>query len=119
MSPPHQSRRSQRHEQAGPAEAARRRSASRVVAAPVPGRCAAAGLPGVGAACRAGPAMTALRAIWRVIGPGAWLWELSLVAWALLASYFVIGREGHLDWTHHALGRDFINSWAAGHMIWT
>ncbi len=62
--------------------------------------------------------MKALRAIWRVLGPGAWLWELSLISWALLASYFLIGREGHLDWTGHALGRDFINSWTAGHMLW-
>ncbi len=46
-----------------------------------------------------------------------WLWELSAVAWALLASYFTLGRNGHLDWTGHALGRDFINSWTAGHLI--
>ncbi len=46
-----------------------------------------------------------------------WLWELSVVAWALLASYFTLGRDGHLDWTGHALGRDFINSWTAGHLI--
>ncbi len=45
------------------------------------------------------------------------LWELSLVAWAILASYFTLGRRGHLDWTHHAIGRDFINSWTAGHLI--
>jgi hypothetical protein len=62
--------------------------------------------------------MKAVRAVWRIIGPSAWLWELSLIAWAMLASYFVIGREGHLDWTGHALGRDFINYWSAGHMIW-
>ena len=46
-----------------------------------------------------------------------WLWELSAVAWALLASYFTLGRVGHRDWTGHALGRDFINYWTAGHLI--
>ena len=46
-----------------------------------------------------------------------WLWELSLLGWAILASYFTLGRHGHLDWTHHAIGRDFINSWSAGHLI--
>jgi len=44
-----------------------------------------------------------------------WLWELSFVAWALLASYLLFAK-GHLDWTHHALGRDFINYWTAGHL---
>ena len=48
-----------------------------------------------------------------------WLWELSLVAWLLLASYFTLGRVGHLDWTNHAIGRDFINYWTAGHLIWS
>ena len=48
---------------------------------------------------------------------GLFLWELSLVAWAILASYFTLGRRGHLDWSHHAIGRDFINSWTAGHLI--
>ena len=63
--------------------------------------------------------MRGLRWAVRLIGPGAWLWELSLVSWALLASYFVWGREGHLDWTRHALGRDFINAWTAGHLVWS
>jgi hypothetical protein len=53
--------------------------------------------------------------IWRIFGPLTWLWELSFVAWALLASYLILAK-GHLDWTHHALGRDFINYWTAGHL---
>ncbi len=59
------------------------------------------------------------RNLWRVFSPAAWLWEFSLVSWALLASYFLYGRHGHLDWLGHALGRDFINAWTAGHLIWT
>ncbi len=58
--------------------------------------------------------------LWRWLGrtwKELFLWELSLVAWAILASYFTLGRRGHLDWTHHAIGRDFINSWTAGHLI--
>ncbi|WP_174300127.1 glycosyltransferase family 87 protein [Caulobacter sp. S45] len=58
--------------------------------------------------------------LWRWLGR-TWkallLWELSAVAWAILASYFTLGRRGHLDWTHHAIGRDFINSWTAGHLV--
>jgi len=53
--------------------------------------------------------------IWRIFGPMTWLWELSFIAWALLASYLLFAK-GHLDWTHHALGRDFINYWTAGHL---
>jgi hypothetical protein len=53
--------------------------------------------------------------VWRIFGPMTWLWELSFVAWALLASYLLLAK-GHLDWTHHALGRDFINNWTAGHL---
>ncbi len=59
-------------------------------------------------------------ALWRWLGrtwKELFLWELSAVAWAILASYFTLGRRGHLDWTHHAIGRDFINSWTAGHLI--
>ncbi len=58
--------------------------------------------------------------LWRWLGrtwKELFLWELSLVAWAILASYFTLGRRGHLDWSHHAIGRDFINSWTAGHLI--
>jgi hypothetical protein len=53
--------------------------------------------------------------LWRIFGPLTWLWELSFIAWALLASYLLFAK-GHLDWTHHALGRDFINYWTAGHL---
>ncbi len=60
--------------------------------------------------------MRFLRWIGRV-WPWLFLWELSVVAWAILTSYFTLGRQGHLDWTHHAIGRDFVNSWTAGHMI--
>ncbi len=52
---------------------------------------------------------------WR-IGRDVWLWELSLVAWLLLASY-LLSAHGHLDWTGHALGRDFVNYWTAGHLV--
>ena len=58
--------------------------------------------------------------LWRWLGrtwKALFLWELSGVAWAILASYFTLGRRGRLDWTHHAIGRDFINSWTAGHLI--
>ena len=58
--------------------------------------------------------------IWRWLGrtwKELFLWELSAVAWAILLSYFTLGRRGHLDWAHHAIGRDFINSWTAGHLI--
>jgi hypothetical protein len=49
--------------------------------------------------------------------PWLFLWEFSLLAWALLASYFTLGRRGHLDWASHAIGRDFINYWTAGHLV--
>jgi hypothetical protein len=49
--------------------------------------------------------------------PWLFLWELSAATWLLLLSYFTLGRRGHLDWTWHAVGRDFINSWTAGHLI--
>lgn len=53
--------------------------------------------------------------IWLLLGPTAWLWELSFVAWAMLVSYLVLA-DGYLDWTGHAIGRDFINYWTAGHL---
>ena len=61
--------------------------------------------------------MNAVQRLLARLGPELWLWELSAVAWAILASYFTLGRYGRLDWTHHALGRDFVNSWTAGHLI--
>ena len=61
--------------------------------------------------------MNGVRVLFARLGRTVWLWELSLLGWAILASYFTLGRHGHLDWTHHAIGRDFINSWSAGHLI--
>jgi hypothetical protein len=61
-----------------------------------------------------------MRRAWRVLAriwPWMFLWELSLLAWGLLASYLTLGRRGHLDWTWHAIGRDFINYWTAGHLV--
>ena len=49
------------------------------------------------------------------IGDG-WLWELSALAWVLLASYYLTGHD-HMDWQGHALGRDFVNIFTAGHLI--
>ncbi len=46
------------------------------------------------------------------------LWELSAVSWFLLLPY-VMTAHGHLDWTRHALGRDFVNYWTAGHLAFT
>jgi hypothetical protein len=54
--------------------------------------------------------------IWLIISPMTWLGELSFIAWAMLVSYLVLA-EGHLDWTGHAIGRDFINYWSAGHLV--
>jgi hypothetical protein len=45
-----------------------------------------------------------------------WLWELSALAWLLLLPY-IMTAHGHLDWSGHALGRDFVNYWSAGHLV--
>jgi hypothetical protein len=45
-----------------------------------------------------------------------WLWELSALAWLLLLPY-ILTAHGHLDWSGHALGRDFVNYWSAGHLV--
>ena len=45
-----------------------------------------------------------------------WLWELSALAWLLLLPY-IMTAHGHLDWSGHALGRDFVNYWTAGHLV--
>jgi hypothetical protein len=42
-------------------------------------------------------------------------WELSAVSWLLLLPY-IMTAHGHLDWSGHALGRDFVNYWTAGHL---
>ena len=40
------------------------------------------------------------------------------LAWFLLLPY-IMTAHGHLDWTRHALGRDFVNYWTAGHLTFT
>ena len=45
-------------------------------------------------------------------------WELSAISWFLLLPY-IMTAHGHLDWTRHALGRDFVNYWTAGHLVFT
>lgn len=45
-------------------------------------------------------------------------WELSAVSWLLFLPY-IMTAHGHLDWTRHALGRDFVNYWTAGHLTFT
>jgi len=45
-----------------------------------------------------------------------WLWELSAIAWLLLMPY-IMTAHGHLDWSGHALGRDFVNYWSAGQLV--
>ena len=42
-------------------------------------------------------------------------WLLSAIAWSLLGVYLATAK-GHLDWSGHALGRDFVNYWTAGHL---
>jgi hypothetical protein len=61
--------------------------------------------------------VTALRRLGRLLAhEDLWLWELSLLAWGILATYYLSGHD-HLDWQHHALGRDFVNVFTAGHLI--
>ncbi len=45
-----------------------------------------------------------------------WLWELAALAWLLLLPY-IMTAHGHLDWSGHALGRDFVNYWTAGQLV--
>jgi hypothetical protein len=45
-------------------------------------------------------------------------WELSAVSWLLLLPY-ILTAHGHLDFARHALGRDFVNYWTAGHLAFT
>jgi len=46
------------------------------------------------------------------------LWELVALSWLLLVPY-IMTAHGHLDFTRHALGRDFVNYWTAGHLVFT
>lgn len=39
-----------------------------------------------------------------------------LITWGLAAWYFATGH-GNLDYANHALGRDFVNLWTAGHLL--
>ena len=64
------------------------------------------------------PASPLARLARRLIHPDALLWELSAVAWLLLLPY-ILTAHGHLDWTRHALGRDIVNYWTAGHLVFT
>jgi len=47
--------------------------------------------------------------------PGVWLWELSVISWVLFLPYLMTAH-GHLDWSRHAIGRDFVNYWTAAHL---
>ena len=57
-----------------------------------------------------------MTAAWRLIRPHLWQWELALVAWLLLLPY-ILTAHGHMDFANHALGRDFVNYWTAGHLV--
>ena len=57
-----------------------------------------------------------MKRLWAFMGGHAWLWEFSAVAWLLLLPY-IMSAHGHLDWSGHALGRDFVNYWTAGHLV--
>jgi len=46
----------------------------------------------------------------------ALLGVLSALSWGLALTYFATGH-GNLDATGHALGRDFVNLWTAGHLV--
>ncbi len=54
----------------------------------------------------------------RFLTPDLMLWELCALSWLLLLPY-IMTAHGHLDWTRHALGRDFVNYWTAGHLVFT
>jgi hypothetical protein len=52
----------------------------------------------------------------RLLHPDMFLWEVSGLGWVLLASYYLTGHD-NMDWQSHALGRDFVNVFTAGHLI--
>ncbi len=54
----------------------------------------------------------------RLFSVGALLVELSAVSWLLFLPY-LLTAHGHLDFARHAIGRDFINLWTAGRLIFT
>ena len=57
-----------------------------------------------------------MRVVFGFLRGRLWLWELSALAWILLLPY-IMTAHGHLDWSGHALGRDFVNYWSAGQMV--
>jgi hypothetical protein len=54
--------------------------------------------------------------LWHFVRTHLWQWELACVAWLLLLPY-ILTAHGHLDFANHALGRDFVNYWTAGHLV--
>ncbi len=60
--------------------------------------------------------MNSLSRLWTFIRSHVWQWELAGVAWLLLLPY-ILTAHGHLDFANHALGRDFVNYWTAGHLV--
>jgi hypothetical protein len=54
----------------------------------------------------------------RILTADLMLWELVALSWLLLLPY-IMTAHGHLDFTRHALGRDFVNYWTAGHLVFT
>jgi hypothetical protein len=57
----------------------------------------------------------AARRLWR---PDVLFWELSALSWLLFLPYLMTAH-GHLDYARHAIGRDFVNYWTAGHLVFT
>jgi hypothetical protein len=57
------------------------------------------------------------RAVRRLLSSDVLFWELSAISWMLFLPYLMTAH-GHLDWARHAIGRDFINYWTAGHLVW-
>lgn len=57
-----------------------------------------------------------MRRAWRFVRGHLWHWELAAAAWLLLLPY-ILTAHGHLDFARHALGRDFVNYWTAGHLV--
>jgi arabinofuranan 3-O-arabinosyltransferase len=56
--------------------------------------------------------------VWRLLELDVLFWELSAVSWLLLLPY-ILTAHGHLDFARHAIGRDFVNYWTAGHLVFT
>jgi hypothetical protein len=54
----------------------------------------------------------------RLARPDVLFWELSAISWLLFLPY-LLTAHGHLDYARHAIGRDFVNYWTAGHLVFT